>query len=195
MNKEDIMKAFLILFLSLTILFSQDLTTPEYVHAPLLLKVVKEDAAVMKSVSDIYTIAIVYNSDESESEENRDRMKSLFEEQKILLENDGININVIDVEFKSKGRFYAEMDNKKAHLVYICSDVNEDMVRKIKFVSENLNIITITGAEDVYDAGASVTVRINDNDIPKLMIKKDRLEKERKAVALDYLNTANLNYE
>jgi len=189
------LKTILISFFSLVILFSQDLTTPEYVHGPLLLNIVKEDAAVMKSVSEIYNIAVVFTSEESDSEENRDRIVSFFEEQTIPLETENINISVIDVEFKTKGRFYAEMDNKKIHLVYICSDIDEDMVRKIKFVSENLNIVTITGSEEIYEEGASVTVRINDNDIPELMIKKDRLEKERKAVALDYLKTANLNYE
>ena len=190
-----IFKRFLAVLVLCVTLVAQDLTTPEYVHAPLLLKIIKEDAQMMKATSPVYNIAIVYDEEDDESLENQKRIQSFFEEQKIALETVGLSIKTHNVKFSSKGKFYADMDNKKIHLMYICSQIEEDVVKRIKFVSENLSILTLSGSEDIYEYGASITVKLNDDDIPQLIMKKGSFQKERKALAIDYTKVANLSVE
>ena len=168
------MLAFICIF---ALSFAQEISTPEYIHGPILFDIIKKDVLFKKEAE--YNISIIYNDNEDDSIDNMNRIKYCFKDLNNAFIKVGYKIIITEIPFQSKGAFYSAMDNNKIKLVYLCSDLDKKTIQKINDITQELNILTTTGSEELFEYGASISVSIKNTSSAELISNKNDIIKVR----------------
>ncbi len=184
----------LLLFITLiTSFLAQEISTPEYVHAPAMMRFLVEDAK-QNHLNNVYTIAILYSPEEEESVENKNRIMQAFTNEISSNRSGKVTIKLFPLAYGGKkSQLFADTDNNRVRAIYVCEELDEDWVRGIAFVGKMLSVLTFSGSNDLYEEGLSLTVKLNDNDMPEVSLKRSQFSLERSVGKTDSLSAvANL---
>lgn len=174
MNTSIIKYTTLILFL-FTALQSQEVVVPVSIHLPLLFKAIGLEKNTYKSNSEMYTVAVIYDGMNGNSNDIKSAVLS-FSEEKDSLAVGNKNVHFIPVDVHTAKNIDGILQSVKPQAVYI-APLASISVQQITQSSQKEKILSMTGVPEYVDDGVSLGIGIK-GDSPEIIINLSSCKEE-----------------